>query len=84
MAVTLFLFPMFKEVCVKAAKDFPEDLLQYFDPVQLEDKVTCVTKCHIDHPHPKTCRNSGICEVTRKGPSCLYVLLFKYILYDIF
>lgn len=79
-----FLFPVFKVVCVKAAKDFPKDLLQYFDPVQVEDKVAYVTEYHIDHPHPKTCKNSGTCEVTRKGPSCMYVLSFNYILYEFF
>lgn len=58
------------EYCEKATAVFPEVFRQYFAPVTVLGKLTCVTPCHPDHPTPKDCKNKGTCEVSMQGPAC--------------
>ncbi|XP_077117879.1 mucin-3A-like [Ranitomeya variabilis] len=58
----------FKEICLKSL-DIPKDFQEYYSPVNVSGKTTCVSRCSVNSKDPINC-NKGQCSVTRQGPNC--------------
>ncbi|XP_028419521.1 uncharacterized protein LOC114545453 [Perca flavescens] len=56
-------------ICEELVKD--TDIAIYYQPVHIDEKITCVTVCHSQHSHHKRCYNRGLCTVYKgTGPLC--------------
>lgn len=56
-------------VCEKFVEDV--DVAEYYQPLQVDGKIRCVTVCHSQHSNHKRCYNKGICIVYKAtGPLC--------------
>ncbi|XP_042258015.1 mucin-17-like [Thunnus maccoyii] len=59
----------FGSVCEKFVED--PDVAQYYESVELDGKIVCVTACRSQHSHYKRCYNNGKCTVYKDiGPLC--------------
>ncbi|XP_074480642.1 mucin-3A [Sebastes fasciatus] len=57
-------------VCEQFVKD--PDVSKYYELVNIDGTMTCVTVCHSQHSDHKRCYNSGICRVYKaSGPLCM-------------
>ncbi|XP_041634881.1 uncharacterized protein LOC121504249 [Cheilinus undulatus] len=55
--------------CAQTVEDTA--ILQYFEPLDVNGMLACVTPCHPRHSTPKTCHNKGLCMVFKgTGPIC--------------
>ncbi|XP_059365395.1 mucin-3A isoform X2 [Carassius carassius] len=58
------------EVCIKALEGIHEDYQKYYEPINLDGKVECVTPCNGFHSNATICENLGTCEISSQGPTC--------------